>query len=78
MLTRINACTNSITISKSQRQKRDFVDILGVQRLHALQVEWGKRQMFLQDKVTEPADIVCGRCKHFIYFTDLFFWLTHG
>lgn len=52
-----------ITTSQPQRQKRDFGEIIGVPRLHALKAEWRKRQVFVQDKVTEPADT--GRCKHF-------------
>lgn len=60
-LTTING--HRITTSQPQRQKRDFGEIIGVPRLHALKAEWRKRQVFVQDKVTEPADT--GRCKHF-------------
>lgn len=52
-----------ITISQPQRQRRDLGEILGVPRLHALKAEWRKRQVFVQDKVTEPA--ATGRCRHF-------------
>lgn len=61
VLTRISGLR--ITISQPQRQKRDFRETLGVPRLHALKAEWRKRQVLVQDKVTEPADT--GGCQHF-------------
>lgn len=47
----------------SLRDKKDFGEMLGVPRLHALKAEWRKRQVFVHDKATEPADTE--KCKHF-------------
>lgn len=42
VLTKING--HRITTSQPQRQKRDFGEIIGVPRLHALKAEWRKKE----------------------------------